>query len=66
VSGCRPFRADELPAGSDVGQHVRRLHDEFWVCSNSECSKVYWQGSQYGNALSQLADRVGLTLERRR
>jgi uncharacterized protein with PIN domain len=23
--------------------------DEFWTCSNSECAKVYWQGSHWEN-----------------
>jgi uncharacterized protein with PIN domain len=22
---------------------------EFWTCSNSECGKVYWQGSHWEN-----------------
>ena len=23
--------------------------NEFWSCSNSECAKVYWQGSHWEN-----------------
>ena len=25
------------------------VFDEFWTCSNSECGKVYWQGSHWEN-----------------
>ncbi len=34
--------------------------------SNTECQKVYWQGSQFSNALQDLCARiVGLDLDKR-
>ena len=50
-----PLRFDELPPQSSVPTGVRELHDEFWVCS--VCSKVFWQGGQYDNAVAQLTQR---------
>ena len=34
------------------------VFDEFWTCSNSECGKVYWQGSHWEN--------IGAVLKRAR
>lgn len=31
----------------------------FWMCSTAACSKVYWQGVQYGSAVEHLAGRLG-------
>jgi len=34
------------------------VFDEFWICSNPECGKVYWQGSHWEN--------IGAVLEKAR
>lgn len=53
----RPIPAGELPSNaSEVADHIKQLHREFWVCK--KCGQVYWQGSQYGNALQQLSQRL--------
>ncbi|KAA6428680.1 MAG: hypothetical protein FRX49_01555 [Trebouxia sp. A1-2] len=53
----RPIPAGELPSNaSEVADHIKELHREFWVCK--KCGQVYWQGSQYGNALQQLSQRL--------
>lgn len=54
---CRPISAEELPPNvSDVPQHVKDMHKEFWVCE--KCGQAYWQGSQYGNAIQQLSQKL--------
>ena len=40
---CRALSRAELPAGCEVSTGVRALHDEFWMCSNAACRKIYWQ-----------------------
>ena len=40
---CRALSRTELPAGCEVSEGVRALHDEFWMCSNAACRKIYWQ-----------------------
>ncbi|KAL0047260.1 hypothetical protein WJX82_011031 [Trebouxia sp. C0006] len=53
----RPIPAGELPSNaSEVAHHIKELHREFWVCK--KCGQVYWQGTQYGNALQQLSQRL--------
>lgn len=58
-----PLAAAQLPP--DALRHVPEALREregmaFWMCGR--CSKVYWQGQQYGNAVGHLADRLGSKL----
>ena len=43
-----------LPTAHGVPPAVLGNYDEFWVCTR--CEAVYWQGGQYGLAVSRLAD----------
>lgn len=52
----RTFTAAELPATCTVPSGIASKHERFWVCS--ACSKTYWQGQQYVNALDALTVRL--------
>ena len=58
----RPFAFDELPRASidtfskqGTLDGLREAVSEFWVCER--CSKAFWQGGQYANAMRQLSAR---------
>ena len=53
---------DQLAASSKVPDNIKEIHKEFWVCQ--KCGQAYWQGSQYGNAMQKLSERLdGLKLD---
>ncbi|KAK9833934.1 hypothetical protein WJX74_010215 [Apatococcus lobatus] len=52
----RAMTADDLSPEAGVPVQVKQDISEFWVCGT--CGKVYWQGNQYGNALSRLTTRL--------
>ena len=53
---CRAMKPDDLSPEAGVPAQVKQDVSEFWVCGT--CGKVYWQGNQYGNALSRLTTRL--------
>lgn len=53
---CRAMKPDDLSPEAAVPAQVKQDISEFWVCGT--CGKVYWQGNQYGNALSRLTTRL--------
>lgn len=42
---CRALTVSELPEGAvaQVPAGVQEVVHEFWLCSNPECGKLYWQ-----------------------
>ena len=58
---CRPFKPEELPPGSEVPEGVKAAQSEFWLCAR--CGKVFWQGGQYGVAMSKLSTRLNELLQ---
>lgn len=38
-------------------------HEEYWVCSNPECSKIYWRGSHWRN-IEKTLEKARLTLRK--
>ena len=58
----RPFAFEELPAASietftkqGTLDGLREAVSKFWVCAR--CSKAFWKGGQYANAMRQLTAR---------
>ena len=52
----RPLCPEELPADCGVPEGVKAAQREFWMCGS--CGKVFWQGGQYGIAMSRLSGRL--------
>ena len=42
---CRALTKAQLPASCVLSEGVRARHDCFYMCSNKECQKIYWQVS---------------------
>jgi len=40
-------RAEEGSIGAKLPQAILKRYKEFWVCTNRECGKIYWQGSHW-------------------
>ena len=48
---CRALTKAQLPASCVLSEGVRARHDCFYMCSNKECQKIYWQVSPVHYAL---------------
>lgn len=42
-NACRALTKAQLPATCILSEGVRARHDCFYMCSNEECQKIYWQ-----------------------
>ena len=48
---CRALTKAQLPASCVLSEGVRARHDCFYMCSNKECQKIYWQVSPLHHVL---------------
>ena len=42
-----------------IAEHIIEKTDEFWVCINNRCRKIFWQGPKSKQAMSTLDDIMG-------
>ena len=42
-----------------IAEHVLQKTEEFWVCINNKCRKIFWQGPKSKQAMSTLDDVLG-------
>jgi uncharacterized protein with PIN domain len=59
-------REEKENLSGKVPPHSYERYDEYWVCANTECGKIYWRGSHWGNIQKTLSIVEGIIKKRGR
>jgi len=47
---------DKIKFRNEIPDSVFVNNDEFWVCTNKECNKIYWIGGHFKDIFKKLAE----------
>ncbi len=54
--GAEIEEAPKETVRNEVPDSTYEAYDEFWICTNPYCRKIYWRGSHWKNIMEVLAD----------